>query len=209
MRKTIFAVLVLLLTVSAVAQEAPKGEIYGGYTYVRENLADELSVVGLDKVNANGWTAGGAGFFNDWFGIKGEITGVYARPEVDLGSIVVPFETSAIVTPTLVKLKLDTYTYTFGPTIAYRKSKVQPFAHALFGLAHVKLGAEAAGVGADAGTDNAFAMQFGGGADFVLGKSFAVRGGLDWVHTSFDLGVSSSQNHMKVLAGVVYRFGGK
>lgn len=212
MRKLCVVVVVLLLSLCALAQDAPRAEIYGGYTYVRQGLASELGVIGLDKVNANGWTAGGAGFINDWFGIKGEISGVYARPSVDFSGVITPFETSAIITPTTLKLKLDTYTYTFGPTIAYRKSgAVQPFAHALFGAAHNKLSADVPDIigGGAAATSNAFAMQFGGGADFKLGRSFAVRGGFDWVQTRFDMGVNSSQNHFKLLAGVVYRIGGK
>ena len=59
------------------------------------------------------------------------------------------------------------YSYTFGPQFSHRKNeKVVPFAHMLFGGANV---------GGGGVSVNGFAMNFGGGLDWVASKSVAVR----------------------------------
>ncbi len=213
MRKLLVVVVVLLVSACALAQDAPKGEIYGAYSYMRQRLGSELESVGLDHANANGFTIGGTGYFNNWFGIKAEFGGHYARPSIDTGAIIVPAAmTPQAVLPSSIKLKENLYTYMFGPTFAVRKSeRVQPFVHALFGVAHVSVRAEADGLGTeDLGSQNAFAMQFGGGADFLLSKRVAIRGGFDYMHSSFDMfGINEGQNGLQVTAGVVFRLGGK
>ena len=96
MRKFIVVACMLgLLGASAMAAEPennPKVEFFGGYQY------SHLS----GGVNANGFDLSGTGFFDDHFGISG-----------DLGSA---FTTQS-------GISVHNYTYTFGPELALRANK--------------------------------------------------------------------------------------
>ncbi|HWR35787.1 MAG TPA: outer membrane beta-barrel protein [Clostridia bacterium] len=204
MRMFIRVVLAIaLLSVLAAAQDAPSAEIFGGYSYIRQDVGPQFKLVGLDHPNSHGWMAGGAGFLNRWFGIKGEVNGVYARPDINIGGLI----GGALQA---VELKQDLYTYTFGPTIAYRAmTGVQPFAHALFGGGHRKIETDLFGFNlpGTSNSENAFAMQLGGGADFAFSPSVAIRGQVDWIQTRFNDLADDRQNHLKASAGIVFRFG--
>jgi len=107
--------LVLLLAVPAMAQNTPKAELFGGYSYLRVNPGS-----GLDGINAHGWIASLTGNANDWFGVTGQFTGHY-------GDI---FGASG-----------NMYTYMFGPRIAsHSNEKWTPYVHFLFGGARASGG---------------------------------------------------------------------
>ncbi len=107
MRK--FLVLIVLLglfSVSVMAQDTPKAEVFGGYQYTY--LGGDFS-----GINANGWDASVTGNFNKHLGISGDFSGAYKTESGVSGHV---------------------YTYTFGPVVAYDfGGKINPFAHALFG----------------------------------------------------------------------------
>ncbi|HEY6347906.1 MAG TPA: outer membrane beta-barrel protein [Candidatus Angelobacter sp.] len=103
-------VLFLVLSISAAAQDYPKAEVFGGYSYVH------TSVLGTG-FNFNG--ASGSIAFNpkDWFGIVADFGGYHNG---DFG------------------VSTNVITYLFGPKFAYRKNaRVTPYFQTLFGGAHV------------------------------------------------------------------------
>ena len=55
-----------LASLSAVAQDFPKAEIFGGYQLTR-----------LDGTTLNGWNAALTGNLNHWFGVTGDLSGAY------------------------------------------------------------------------------------------------------------------------------------
>lgn len=118
MRKLcLISALFLLLSVSAVAQDYPKAEVFGGYSYVH------ASVVG-NGFNFNGASGSIAFNPNDWFGVVADF-GVYHNGDFGVSTNLV--------------------SYLFGPKFAYRKMpRVTPYAQVLFGGAHV--GASFSGV---------------------------------------------------------------
>ena len=100
--------LVMLLAVPAFAQDYPKAELFGGYSYLRVNPGS-----GADGINTNGWMAAVTGNINNWFGITGQFSGHYGDA----------FGTSGHI-----------YSYLFGPRIAsHSNEKWTPYAHFLFG----------------------------------------------------------------------------
>lgn len=162
--------LVLVLMATPMwAQDAPKGEVFGGYQFTH-----------IEGVNANGWNASASGNFNKWFGVTGDFSGAYKS----MGG---------------VSVKL--YTYTFGPTISFRKNEhVTPFVHALFGGFH----ASGSGFGYG-GSTNGFAMFVGGGVDANVNKHIAVRlAQVDW--EGLRASGSWSTKDVRYSAGVVFRF---
>lgn len=120
MRKFLtLAVLVFTLSLLATAQDAPKAEVFGGFSYLH------IDTSGFSGVEANhyGWTAAATFNANRWFGIKADLSGHYKE-----------------VAPAT---SFNSFTAVFGPQLTYRAQKASPFVHALFGLNHVSI----AGVG--------------------------------------------------------------
>lgn len=169
----LLAVLLLLISVPAMAQNTPKAEVFGGYSFVPD--------AGVEQI-LHGWNTSVNGNINNWLGIKGDFSGHYA---------------------TRGGLKVKLHILTFGPQFSYRKKeKVVPFFHALFGGGWASAGFE--GI---AYSHGAFAMNIGGGLDWVAHKNCAVRViQLDLLVTRF--GPDSSFDP-RISAGIVFRFGSK
>ncbi len=67
MRKFLtLTVLLLLGSLSVIAQDFPKAEVFGGYQYSRQN-----------STNLNGWNGSLTGNFNPWFGLTADLSGAY------------------------------------------------------------------------------------------------------------------------------------
>ncbi len=65
-RTFLFVCLILIMAAVAFAQDAPKAEVFGGYSYLR-----------FSGENFNGWNAALTGNFNKNFGITADISGHY------------------------------------------------------------------------------------------------------------------------------------
>ncbi len=70
MKRALFAVCVFAIVGLAVAQDTPKADVFGGYSYLRINPGG---------VNANGWEAALTGNFTEHLGISADFSGHYAR----------------------------------------------------------------------------------------------------------------------------------
>ena len=94
-------------------------------------------------------------------------------------------------------VSLHTFSYLFGPRVSYRTySRLTPFGQVLFGGVH--LGGST--------SDNAFALTVGGGADYKFTDHISFRGQAEYLHTHFG---GTGQNNARILAGIVYRWGGR
>lgn len=181
MRSLLMAgVLFFAVAGSAVAQDYPKGEVAGNYTYVRMNPGG-----GAPGFNCQGGGGSVAANLNHYFGVVGEFSGCKWTG--------LPSGLSA-----------HTLTYLFGPRVTYRGyGRLEPFGEALFGGAHI--GGSASGFGS--GSDNAFGMALGGGADYKWKPNVAIRIiQADYLYTKFG---GTHQNNFRLQAGVVLRFGGR
>jgi hypothetical protein len=164
----LFTALVLCTSLTAKAQIQPHAEVFGGYSYMRFNPQFEGS-----NVNLNGWNASVNFKFLPVVGIVGDFAGDYGSPGGVSGNVT---------------------TYMFGPQISL-PAPVSPFAHVLFGGAHINV----SGL-----TDNSYAMGFGGGIDIHAGHHLAVRViEVDDIYTQFGNG---HQNSPRASAGLVLRF---
>ncbi len=112
MRKVVVLLMgLLILGVTALAQDAAKAEVFGGYQYLRVNPGQ-----GLSGENFNGWNGAVTGFAHHWLGITGDLSGAY-------------------------KNGVHVYTFMGGPTLTpTREHSVAPFVHALFGDVHASGG---------------------------------------------------------------------
>jgi opacity protein-like surface antigen len=187
----LFVALTLALPLIAQAQEASRVEVFGGYSYMR---LEDQNIDGQDR-DLNGYNVSGAiTIFKKSIALKGDVSGHFG----DLLTNVTP------------RTDLGQTLFLFGPQFRLRNgSRIQPFAHALFGVARVKLENDA--VPGDI-TDTGFAFALGGGVDVKgLGSKLAVRLiQADYVRTKLDLvnsGDSTSSNNIRISTGIVLRFG--
>ena len=179
----ILAVLALatILPLQALAQDAPRAEVFGGFQYFRANSGTD--VANLDHFHLNGWDASLSGFFNRYLGVTADLSGAYGSPEV-LG---VPIHTKQ-------------HTFMFGPVLRLTNpTHLTPFVHALGGGVHIS--ADADGTNA---SETAAAWAVGGGVDLNIAPILSVRlAQVDYLQTRIG---GTNQNNFRYAAGVVLRF---
>ena len=120
--------------------------------------------------HASGWNGAASMYITRYVGITGDFSGVYSSGQ-------------------------SMHTYTFGPVVSTHKGSFSPYAHALFGGAHVS----AYGIG-----DSGESMLFGGGVDFGKRKLVFRAVQLDWMLLRFN--GFTDKNNVRVNTGIVYRF---
>lgn len=223
-------ILILLIGSCALAQDAtPKVEVFGGYSLLhadRGGLTGPLLDADLNQPSnpfavptyfLDGWNAEAQYNADRWLGIAVDLGGRYGSP------------ITASRGRTLAGLPKETaYSFMAGPAISYRtKSRLTPFAHALFGWNRTSLGAStitgsvSSPITVAATNYNDFAMALGGGVDCKITRHFSIRlGQVDWYHTSVNLnkfytdalggdlleGLHTRQVNYRVSAGAVVRF---
>ncbi|HLK35000.1 MAG TPA: hypothetical protein VKT29_18015 [Terriglobales bacterium] len=200
-RFTLVLFVSLILPGLALAQdETPKVTVFGGYSLLRNG-----------GNNTNAWDGQGTFNFNRFLGVTADVSGNYRNiasfsplPGVSTGA------------------NQHLYTFLFGPTVTGNMGRTSLFAHALFGAARASTSAGVSlpfvgGISTGVTSATAFAMAFGGGLDFNLGRHFGIRPvQLDLVRTQFSpsdallTGLSSStsgsQNFLRYSGGIVFRF---
>jgi opacity protein-like surface antigen len=182
MRKPLsLGLLFLAVSISAAAQDYPKAEVFGSYSYFHSSFAG----TGL---NFNGTSSAITVNPSPWFGVTGDF-GVYHRSDSGLSS--------------------NNLTYLFGPQFTYRANQhATPFFHILFGGSHLSSSFSSGGT-SSSGSSNAFAMGFGGGLDAKVSPHIAIRvAQVDYLLTKFQDDQDNRQNNVRVSAGIVFRWGG-
>lgn len=188
------------LGIPVAAQEVPKGEVFGGYSFASFGTGS-----GLDRLSLNGWNASVAGNVNRWLGFAGDFSGQYGSQ---------------------ASVNRKAHSFLFGSRFSYRgNERVTPFVHALFGVtrAHRDAFAGFPIPGTPAQNQTAFSMALGGGLDVRATNALALRVvQADYLLTRFaeSSGVvcvqsiappcistrTGTQNNFRFSAGIVFRF---
>ncbi len=206
-RKAVLS-LIILLGFAAVAQEFPRAEVAGMYSYSRFAPAAKYA----NGLNMNGGGGSLTINFNDALGIKAELDGFVQSK----ATFTIPAGAAFAPAGGKVTASGNLFTYLFGPQVKFRAEKLHPYVHALFGGAHSSLwgnfskactGVCTAVTGAPSA--NAFAMALGGGVDIPVSELISIRvGQLDYLLTRFSNPVATNnQNNFRYSAGVVFSFG--
>ncbi len=116
-------------------------------------------------------------FTNDWFALEGNLVTGFA-PEIYQNEHVKYFGGAG------------------GIRIGARRSRFEPWGHALFGGAHLQPQT------ADA-SRNTWTVQAGIGLDYRVNSRFSLRAEGDWVRTAF---FSLAQNNFQAVAALVFHF---
>jgi len=172
---------------SAKAQEdisTPKIELYGGYDYVRFNVNAYVSGQPPSQTfNGNG--GGGQLVFNlnSWFGVLGDVSGIWATNS----------RTSGAAVP-----------YLFGPRVSLRRAKITPFGQVLVGGVATSSGIKSSG------WQNNFAMTVGGGMDVRVSEHVSIRPvQAEYFLTKIPDGLNNRQNNFRFSAGISLLLGRK
>ncbi|HET7106049.1 MAG TPA: hypothetical protein VFI38_04510 [Candidatus Acidoferrum sp.] len=116
-------------------------------------------------------------FTNGWFAVEGNFVTGFA-PEINVNEHVKYFGGGG------------------GFRVGGRRNRLEPWAHAIIGGAHLQ--PQTAG-----NSRNALAAQAGIGLDYRLHSRFSVRLEADWVHTTF---FDESQNNYQAALDLVFHF---
>lgn len=185
----IVACLLLLMPCLALAQDAPRVEVFGGYSYLRGDEED------FPETDLHGWNVSGNVNLNKWFGVKADFSGHYNDFQISPG----------------VKADLNTHLFLGGVQFtSYKYEKASPFVHALLGVARsgFSVSSAVAGTGPRSLHDNAFALVLGGGLDVRINKALAWRAAqIDYVLTTFDDLRDDRQHNLRLSTGLVLRLG--
>jgi opacity protein-like surface antigen len=222
--------LIILIGSFVFAQDAtPKVQVFGGYSLMRldhggltgglldANLQPGSNPFALRNYFLDGWSAEAQYNTGRWLGIAADFGGRYGTP------------ITASRGRTLAGLPKETaYSFLVGPVFSYRtKSRITPFAHALFGWDRTSLGASTitgsvtSPVSVASTSYDDFAMALGGGVDCKITHHLSLRAGqLDWYRTTVNLnkfythafggtllqGLHTNQTNYRFSAGAVVSF---
>jgi hypothetical protein len=202
MRKTIvIAAAMMFLSISALGQETPKAELFGGYSYFHADGGGNL----------HGWNASIAVNLNDWVGLVADFSGHY---DSDSSEFIVSLPGFPTVSS---RTDVDTniHNFLFGPRLSYRKKEsLTPFAHVLIGAGRIHSEGTATITNGPttittnfSGSDTGFAATLGGGLDWKIGGRFAFRV-FQADYLLLRIGGGTAHN-ARISTGLVFRFGSK
>ena len=180
MRKFMWVIaLIVIAALPAQAQETPKVEIMGGYSFLRADMG------GAD-LSMHGWRASLTENVNSWLGGTADFSGFYAETSPGAGQ---------------PDINVNAHTFLFGPQFSLRRNpSFTPFMHVLLGGIHASRGY--LGI-SQPKTD--FAAAFGGGFDVKVHNKLAIRVlQAEYIVTPF---LNQRQDNIRLSAGIVLRFG--
>lgn len=184
---------VVLLCGLSVAQSSDRVEVFGGYSYINQDLS--LTYPNGNS-GINGWNASATFAVKRSFGIVADFSGFYPSFNTGCGA---ECTSSARI-----------HTLLFGPQVSVRRGRWKPFARFLIG--DTNMYTYNAGVNAYTFTsNNSLTFGVGGGLDFSLTPRIALRGQVDWLHTGFQTSDNQRTNAevhnvVRISPGVVFRF---
>jgi hypothetical protein len=194
-QNAILALLLLPCPLIVRAQRTTQ-QIYAGFSYVRTD--DQ------PNVNAFGWEAGYSEYPYKtfyWLGATLAATGDYAGPVVNAAGQDVHG-----------LLHNQIYTYMGGPSVQGRSyfHHYRPFAHVLLGAVITDVSTTGRGqayFGSPISeSTTGFGMAIGGGVDYYLNHALSLRGGADWLRSSFQDQNLDRQNSVRASGGLVMKF---
>jgi hypothetical protein len=196
---TIILVMIVLAKFAS-AQDAPRLEVFGGYSFERISACGSSGSMNFSLCHAaegtaeannyNGWNAAGTVFAYKFLGFTADFAGHYGTTGVSGASASFGPFTSR-------------YSYMFGPVAAVRNKTYAPFAHVLFGRITNNFGSN--GVSSYAN----FTWAIGGGIDVAVSQRWAIRMvqfDYERANEPASSGSNSAANGFRLSTGAVFRF---
>jgi hypothetical protein len=180
----------VIFSAIATAQLPSGGNAFFGYSYVGgETFANSTTIAATSGgASMSGWEASAEGKYFPWLGAVADLDWHYGGRAT----------TCVLGTCPIFRLNASRDTLLFGPRASLAHGRYRPFAELLLGIAY-----QSDKGGGISNSDISFATAFGGGVDYHLVRSLALRGQFDVVHTSF---FGHGQNDPRISTGIVFRF---
>lgn len=197
------AVVAVLFAVglSAWTQDAPKAEIFAGYSFVSAGFpANTDPAAGGFRGSLHGWNGSAAFNINRSLGVVADFGGYYGSPTK--GTIFKPAN-CVLCTGNATATLHSMHTFTFGPQLSLRSHELTAFAHALFGGARISEDMDFFGPLPKISA-TPFAMILGAGVDFPILPRWIVRVQPDYFTTKI---LDRRQNNFRLSTGLVFRLG--
>jgi opacity protein-like surface antigen len=217
-----FAALLLLLVVLfaplAPAQDTPKYEVFGGATYTRQDINEDVNDVHVRYINGIGWHGSLTGNAFSWLGVVFDFSGTFSNPTFGSGDLA-KFGVASLP----AQINSSTFTYLFGPRFSYRSQRLgrfTPYGEILFGAATLRVSSPQLGI-TNVISNTSFATALGGGVDARINRRVTLRlFEANYLLTRFPLtdinqatqlpefgGIRRTQNNIRASVGVVFNIG--
>jgi len=222
MRHFMCAVVFLICNLAVFAQDAPKAEIFAGFSYANyelipgtssfSNPEETISGSPSARLGLFGWDASVAVNMNRWFSFATDFSGYYSGSSTSTTTketICLPSCTTTTIVNTAARPKI--HNFLFGPQFSYPAGKIRPFAHFLLGGLHSEITRSESitggtgfivGIPVSVGSGIEFAMALGGGVDYSIKHNLAWRLESDYLTNQ-----GTGQDHVRVSTGLVWRLG--
>lgn len=189
----------------------PKVEFFAGYSAIGEVNASEEEV-DAGFASTKGFHTSLIGNLNKYIGIKGDFS---LHFDSDTGPVTFTTPCSTPPCPLATQdfsIKTRLYNFLAGPEVKARnRTRLTPFAHALFGAARgsIKLNTSGTALNLDAKeTDTGFAMAFGGGLDIRATRRVSFRALMDY-NPAFigetDFGERRRFDNVRISIGILFK----
>jgi opacity protein-like surface antigen len=213
------------LSALVFAQDAPKAEIFAGFSYGNYELIPSTSSFSNSngtisrtpsaRLSLFGWDGSVAANMNRWFSFATDFSGHYSGSSTSTTrteTLPCGLGCTQTITITNVASSPKIHNFLFGPQFSYPAGKIRPFAHFLLGGQHSDVtrsesitglsGGFTSGVAINVGSGIEFAMALGGGVDYSIKHNLAWRLESDYLTNQ-----GPGQNHIRVTTGLVWRLG--
>jgi opacity protein-like surface antigen len=225
-KATLLFILIIGCTSLAFAQssttstdETPKVEYFVGYSasgYLHEGETvvvnnQDFSPFFNDQAGGPvGFEASVIGNLNRYVGIKGDFSIYSNNRQIKDGTFTSCVGT--VCTSSIQDYKVNSRAAYFmaGPEIKGRnRTRLTPFAHALFGLVHSRTEFSTSGTFniSDKASETGFAMAFGGGLDIRASKRISIRAMIDYNPTFLrgsEIDSRERQDHVRLSLGILF-----
>jgi hypothetical protein len=185
-RVAVFAV-ALAVAGTATAQNIGSSNFFAGYSFLGANLFSG------EHATLNGWEVSGEKKYLPYFGIVGDVSGLYGSKNLPGSSVCAPGSAGC-----LVNGSVSEYIFDVGIRGSYATRTLRPFGEALFGEAHTS----ESGSGLSR-SNNGFDAMLGLGMDCLITRLLGCRVDVDYIVTGLFL---ARHNSIRASTGLVLRF---
>jgi hypothetical protein len=186
-RVAALAAVFLSLAGGASAQNLNSSNVFAGYSFLGANLFSG------QHADLNGWNISAEKKYLPFFGVVGDVGGLYSSKDLPGSSTC-----SASSTTCLVHSSVSEYTFDLGIRGSYAAKTVRPFAEALFGEVHTT--EQGPGL---SNTNNGFDAILGAGLDCRVSRLLGCRVDVDYLVTG---NFAVRHNSIRASTGLVFHF---